>query len=365
MSELRRHAEDYLGLRRSLGYRLTFHSRLLPQFLDYLGAAGATSITTELAISFAQLPQGVQPVHWAHRLDVVRGFARYMQAVDPVTEVPPRDVFGARYQRPAPYLWQEAEVLGVMAAARQLRPALRALTYEALFGLLWSTGCRIGEAIALESADVDLTDGVITVRDGKFGRSRLLPLQQGTTDALAHYAASRDRLCLKPRSAAFFVSSVGNTLAHQSVHQTFDRLATATGLRTETKRPRVHDLRHSLAVMSPLGVSTALAAQGEERAPLGVPGECPTPTRENPPKGERQPTGTTEMRHYQSGGIIACRALLDLYRAGIDVETRMLALSTYLGHVNIADTYWYLSASPELVGLVAERLDDMAAGAGR
>lgn len=126
MSELGRHAEDYLRLRRSLGYKLSSHNRLLAQFLDYLEAAGATSITTELAISFAQLPQGVHPVHWAHRLNIVRGFASYMQAIDQATEVPPHDVFATRYQRPTPYLWQESEVLDLMAAARRLRPALRA-----------------------------------------------------------------------------------------------------------------------------------------------------------------------------------------------------------------------------------------------
>jgi site-specific recombinase XerD len=307
MSELHRHAEDYLRLRRSLGYKLTSHGRLLPQFLDYLDAAGATSITTQLAISFAQIPQGVHPVHWAHRLNIVRGFASYLQAIDPTTEVPPRDVFGARYQRPTPYLWQESEVLDLMAAARRLRPALRALTYETLFGLLWSTGCRIGEAIGLGRDDVDLTDGIVTVREGKFGRSRLVPLQKSTTDALASYVATRDRLCPKPRSRSFFVSSVGTPLVHQVVHQTFDRLATVTGLRAESKRPRVHGLRHSFAV----------------------------------------------------------RVLVSCYRSGVDVETRMLALSTYLGHVNIADTYWYLSTSPELVELVAERLDEIAGGAGR
>jgi site-specific recombinase XerD len=258
MSELRRHAEDYLRLRRSLGYKLTSHSRLLAQFLDYLGAAGATSITTELAISFAKLPQGALPVHWAHRLNIVRGFATYLQAIDPATEVPPHDVFAARYQRPTPYLWQESEVLDLMAAARRLRPALRALTYETLFGFLWSTGCRIGEAIALERDDVELTNGIVTVRQGKFGRSRLLPLQKSMTDALASYVASRDRLGPKPRSAAFFVSSVGTPLVYQVVWQTFDRLATATGLphrdeEAQSARPPALFCRACARFLLPLG----------------------------------------------------------------------------------------------------------------
>src|ERR1035438_314952 len=164
MSELRRHAEDYLRLRRSLGFKLTLHSRLLPQFVDYLDAVGATTVTTELAVSFAQLPQGVQPIQWAHRLTMVRGFARYLQTIDPETEIPPDDVFGARYQRPTPYLWEEAEILGLMEAAGQLQPTLRAITYETLFGLLWTTGMRIGEAIGLERSDVDLPAGVLTIR---------------------------------------------------------------------------------------------------------------------------------------------------------------------------------------------------------
>ena len=307
MSELRRHAEDYLRLRRALGFKLTLHGPLLAQFIDYLDAAGAPGITTELAVSFAQLPPGVQPIVWAHRLSMVRGFARYLQAIDPATEVPPHDVFAPRYQRPTPYLWQETEVLDLMAAARQLRPALCALTYETFFGLLWCSGMRIGETIGLRRGDVDLSAGVITVRQAKFGRSRLVPLQESTTDALACYAASRDRLCPRPRSHAFFISSRGTTLIPQAVGQTFHRLAVKTGLHSETKRPRVHDLRHSFAV----------------------------------------------------------RVLVAWYRSGIDVEARMLALSTYLGHVNPVDTYWYLSASPELVELVAERLGDRPAGVER
>jgi len=198
-------------------------------------------------------------------------------------------------------------MLDLMAQARRLRPALCALTYEALFGLLWSSGMRIGETINLQKGDVDLTDGIITVREAKLDRTRLVPLQQNSVDALASYAAGRDRLCPRPRSQAFFLSSRGTTLIPQAVGQTFHRLAVKTGLHTETKRPRVHDLRHSFTV----------------------------------------------------------RVLASWYRSGIDVDTRMVALSTYLGHVNITDTYWYISTSPELIALVAERLSDQSAGVQR
>lgn len=307
MSEFHRHVEDYLTLRRSLGYKLRAHGDVLPQFADYLETADAATLTTEHAVSFAQLPKGVQPIHWAQRLTMVRGFARYLATIDVTTEVPPHDVFGARYQRPTPYLWEEAEVLGLMEAAGQLQPTLRAITYETLFGLLWTTGMRIGEAIGLERSDVDLSAGVLTIRQAKGGRSRLVPLEQSATDALGSYASRRHRLCPEPRSPAFFVSTVGTTLLPQLVGSTFDQIATAIGLRTENKRPRIHDLRHAFAV----------------------------------------------------------RVLVSWYRSGVDAAGRMALLSTYLGHVNPVDTYWYLSVSPELIDLMAARLDSRPGGGER
>jgi integrase/recombinase XerD len=307
MSELHRHVEDYLRLRRALGFKLRMHGLVLPQFADYLEAAGVTTPTTELAVSFAQLPVNVQPIQWAQRLTMVRGFARYLKTIDPATEVPPDDVFGARYQRPTPYLWQEDEVLCLMEAAGKLQPPLRALTYETLFGLLWTTGMRIGEALALERSDVDLTAGVLTIREAKDGRSRLVPLEQSATEALDSYALRRDRLCPAPKSAAFFVTGAGRSATRGTVESTFDKIATAIGLRTETKRPRIHDLRHTFAV----------------------------------------------------------RVLVSWYRSGVDVGKGMGLLATYLGHVNPLGTYWYLSASPELIELIAARLEERPGGGER
>src|ERR671910_2193129 len=185
----------------------------------------------------------------------------------------------------------------------QLRPSLRAATYEALFGLIAATGIRLGEAIALDRDDVDLTDlaeGLLTIREAKFGHTRLVPLHPTVTETLGGYAEHRDRLCPHPRSHTFFVSSVGTALLHNGVHQTFNQLTIDLGLRTTTVRPRVHDLRHSFTV----------------------------------------------------------RTLIDWHRAGLDIDSRMSVLSTYLGHVNPAGTYWYLSASPELMALAAARLND-------
>ena len=299
MSALDRHVEAYLGLRRALGFKLAFEGQVLPQLATYLDAAGASTVTVELAIAWAGIPQGVQPISRAHRLGAVRGFARYLQTIDPATEVPPCGIWPSVAPRPAPYLWSDVDVRALLDAARQLRPPVRAATHEALFGLLAASGMRIGEALRLERDDVDLDRGVVTIREAKFGRSRLVPLHPSTTDALRSYATRRAELCPTPRSTTFFVSSVGTALLHGGVRKTFIGLTTAVGMRTPTVRPRIHDLRHSFAV------------------------------------------GT----------------LVRWHRSGIDVAGRMALLSTYLGHVNPAGTYWYLSAAPELMELAAARLD--------
>src|SRR6266480_1563750 len=192
MSALDAHVEDYLRLRRALGYKLERHGMLLPKLVAYLKAAGATTVTSELAIAWARLPERARPNHWAARLAVVRGFARYLQTIDPATEVPPPGVFPARRHRPTPYLWSQEEIRRLLEGARALRSPLRAATHEALFGLLATTGMRLGEAIGLGRDDVDLVAGVITIREAKFDRSRLVPLHPTTAEALSRYVARRD-----------------------------------------------------------------------------------------------------------------------------------------------------------------------------
>lgn len=299
MSALDAHAEEYLRLRRALGFKLERHGLLLPQLVAYLESTGATTVTSELAIAWARLPEGARPNHWAARLAVARGFARYLQAIDPATEVPPPGVFPARRHRPTPYLWSQEEICRLLEAARALPSPLRAATHEALFGLLATTGMRLGEAVGLGRDDVDLVAGVITIREAKFDRSRLVPLHPTTAEALSRYVARRDRLCLRPRSTAFFLSSAGTALQRSAVDKTLRKITTSLGIRTATVRPRAHDLRHSFAVAT----------------------------------------------------------LTGWLRSGVSVDERMAVLSTYLGHVSPADTYWYLSASPELMTLAAERLD--------
>jgi len=230
---------------------------------------------------------------------VARGFARYLQTIDPATEVPPSGVFPARRHRPTPYLWSQEDIRRLLEGARDLPSPLRAATHEALFGLLATTGMRIGEAIGLERDDVELGAGIITIREAKFDRSRLVPLHPSTTAAMSRYSKRRDSLCPRPRSTAFFLSGAGTRLERSSVDKVLREVTISMGICTATVRPRAHDLRHSLAVAT----------------------------------------------------------LIGWLRGGVNVDENMAVLSTYLGHVSPADTYWYLSASPELMALAAERLD--------
>jgi integrase/recombinase XerD len=292
------HVDEYLRLRRALGYKLERAGHLLPQFIDYLHAADATVVTSDLAISWSRLATNARPNYWAARLAIVRGFARYLQTFDPATEIPPSGVFPARRHRPAPYLWSEQDIADLLRTAATLVSPLRAATYQALFGLLAVSGMRVGEAIGLDSDDLDVTCGVITIRHAKFDRPRLVPLHPTTTTALHAYLGERDRLSPTAASAALFITSTGTRLNRSAVAKTLRQLTSTTGLRTETVHPTPHHLRHSFAV----------------------------------------------------------RTMIDWHRSGVRIDDHIAALSTYLGHVSPADTYWYLSASPELMALAADRL---------
>lgn len=299
MTDFASHVQDYLRMRRTLGFKLVFSGQVLPQFAAYLEVAQAATLTVGLAVAWAGLPRGVAPISLSHRLGAVRGFAKYLQAIDPATEVPPCGIWPSTAARPTPYLWSDSEIRALLDATRQLRPPLRAVTHETLFGLLAASGIRVGEALGLGRADVDVVDGVLSIREAKFGRSRLVPLHPSTTDALGAYAARRDLLCPTATATTFFVTGVGTALRYGGVKDTFNKLTTTIGLRTPTVRPRIHDMRHRFAV----------------------------------------------------------RTLIEWHRSGIDVEARMAVLSNYLGHVNPSGTYWYLSATPELMELAAARLD--------
>jgi len=300
MSDLQQILQDYLSVRRSLGFKLEREGSLLPAFVTFLDKSGSPVITSALALAWAKQPAAATTYWWAARLRMVRTLARYAHTIDPRTEVPPEYTLPRSRPRLQPYIYSDTEVAALMAATRRISDPFRAHTYRTLFGLLASTGIRVGEAINLDRTDLDRQEGVITVRDGKFGKSREVPLHSTTVEAIEDYAKHRNRCLSGPESSAFFLSLAGSRLFYQNVHLTFLRLVRWAGLSDrKPHRPRIHDFRHTFAV----------------------------------------------------------RTITDAYRAGLDVERQLPALSTYLGHVNPSSTYWYLSAVPELLGAAAGRLE--------
>ncbi len=209
MSALDQAVQDYLIVRRALGYKLAENGRQLPDFVAYLEAAGARTVTTELAVAWATQPTGCTPVWWARRLAMVRGFACHLKAIDPDTQVPPLGLLPHRCRRVAPYLYSDADVAALMAASRALPSRQRATTYETLVGLLAVTGMRLEEALRLDRDHVDWEEGIVTVWNSKFQKSRALPLHPTTLAALRRYARLRDRSSPHTKAPSFLLSTTG------------------------------------------------------------------------------------------------------------------------------------------------------------
>ena len=302
MSRFHDAVDDYLTIRRSLGYRLERHGRLLPDFADHLERAGATTITVEHALAWATSPGG-QPVNWcAERLSIVRGFATWLAAADPSVEVPPSDLLAWRPRRAVPHLFSAEQIAALLAASGRIRSCWRAATFHTLTGLLAVTGMRIGEALALDRDNVDSRVGRVVVRAGKFGKTRQLPLHATTVAVLVDYLVLRDEQQRGRDTPALFVSLHDGRLSYRAACDGFRQLVDTAGItpRPGARPPRLHDLRHSFVV----------------------------------------------------------NTVLDAYRSGTDVQALLPTLSTYLGHVDPAATYWYLSAAPELLALAGQRLEE-------
>jgi integrase len=301
--------EEYLSFRRKLGFELLIEGqelRRFARFADQIGHAGP--ITTELAVRWSTLPVDADRLYHARRLDMVRRLARYRVLLDPRTEIPPEGLLGPSYRRRQPHIYSDEEITALLRAAAELGPAggLRPHTYATLFGLLDSTGLRVSEALALARHHVDLEAGIITVAAGKFHRSRLVPLHSSAVQVLRAYADRRDRYRYRKTvcSDAFFLSEFGTSLKYHKVLLTFIDLRNQLGWKTgqSGRPPRIHDLRHRFAV----------------------------------------------------------RRLLRWYEEGVAIDRKIASLSTYLGHVKVSDTYWYLTAVPELLAVPAARFEQAA-----
>jgi integrase len=297
-------ARTYLVLRRNLGCALEREGSLLLDFARFADRAGHEGpLTAELAVRWAKRPEGTKQIWWARRLDVVRRFARHQVALDPRTEVPLPRLLGTSHHRAQPHIYSDEEISALLRATGALASTsgLRPFTYSTLFGLLLSTGLRISEALRLARTDVDLQNGVLRIAETKFDTSRLVPLHATTTVALRRYQEQRDRLCPPPQAGTFFVSDSGAALKQNAAWHTFVVLRRRLGWenRPQRRRPRIHDLRHTMA----------------------------------------------------------CRRLRAWYEDGTDINQALPALSTYLGHANVTNTYWYLSAVPDLMSLASARFE--------
>jgi len=299
--------EDYLAMRRNLGFDVERLRWLLRDFARFIGRIEHRGpITVDLATRWALSSRSPDPARAERRLWAVRQFARHLAAFDPATEIPPAGLFGRIARRNQPHIYSDAEITALLQECNRLQPrdGLRPRTYVALFSLLASSGLRLCEACRLHRHDVDLCKGLLTVREGKFRKSRLVPLHPTTVQALIRYVARRDASRGTQPSEFFFHTDRAPALERAAVEKTFSRLRDRLGWTTHGRagRPRIHDLRHTFAV----------------------------------------------------------RRLLRWYEEGAEVNRKILALATYLGHAKVTDTYWYLSAVPELMAVTAQRFEHFA-----
>jgi integrase len=302
MNSLRLALQDYLSMRRSLGFKLQKDGKCLLKFVTFLEQQNAPYITTRLSLEWAQQTVSAAGNQWEW-LRMVRGFAKYRSAADSRTEIPPSTLLPRLRHRARPYIYTKDEIQHLLRAAlnRKSRNDFNTHTQYCLLGLLAVAGLRSGEAIRLKCEDVDLINGVLTIRGTKFGKSRLVPLHPTTQKVLSDYKKRRDDYLAGRPAAHFFISSRGTPLLQCEIYRIFNGLSVQLGLRdpSASRGPRLHDFRHRFAV----------------------------------------------------------HTLLLWYRSGLEIEPRLPLLSTFLGHVCIANTYWYLSAYPELMGLAVKRLE--------
>ena len=302
----------YLAYRRRHGFKLTIDATQLRSFARLADEIGTEDhLTVALAIRWARASQHPSSLTWARRIDALRGFARYCLREDPATEIPPRGLFGSAHRRLVPHIYTEVELSALLEAANGLAPehGLRPATCRCIFGLLAASGLRISQALALTRGDVDLEAGVLSIRDAKFHQQRMVPLHPSVTECLIAYARWRDHLVPRPACNRFFLRDDGHSANQSGILYALHTLCQQLGWqpRGDYPRHRLHDLRHTFIV----------------------------------------------------------RSTLRFYEQGIDVDRAVLALSTYVGHAKVSDTYWYFTGIPELMAIAAERFHRYAQSAPR
>jgi len=303
MKPMHQAVDDYLALRRSLGFKLREYGICLHEFVSFLKKNRSVHVTNKLAMEYATQRQHEKPVSWTLRLGIIRGFASYRIGTDPQTEIPAIGLLRFRSLRARPYVYSKNEIRRLLEAALKIESPheLQPRTYYCLFGLLAASGLRLGEAINLQPQDVDWSAGVLTIHGAKFGKSRLVPLHPSTCAVLHDYAKRRDEIFAQRPVSCFFVTSRGTKLSKPNLSRIFRDLSRQIRIRTPGVRhgPRLHDFRHRFAI----------------------------------------------------------ETMLRWYRRGEQVTRLMPVLSTYLGHRNVTGTYWYLSNTPELMSAASHLLE--------
>lgn len=294
-------AGDYIASRRAMGYKFGCQARVVIDLAGYLDDLGAEHLTIVDAVAWATATAAA-PAWMSGRLGIARGFARFVHALDPATEIPPTRLLPSPSHRAVPYIYSDDDIARVIDSAGRLAPEHRADTYQTMIALIAVTGMRIGEIVRLDNGDVDLTEGLVTIRNSKFGKSRQVPLHPTAIAALGAYAHRRDERRPVAKTTAFFTSAIGTRVLRDNLSTIFPRLVRDAGLRAPAGRrpPRAHDLRHTFAV----------------------------------------------------------RTLIEWHRRRVDVNEHIPVLSAWLGHVDPSNTYWYLTGVPELLAQVTDRLDD-------
>jgi integrase len=302
---------EYLKERRRAGFVLSIPGQRLLAFARFADRGGYRGpLTVDLASRWALANRHGLALTAARRIELLRSFARYCQVFDSKTEIPPLRLFGPGHRRLTPHIYTTQEICALVAASAGLYPAngLRPVTCATIFGLLSATGLRISEATSLQREDVDLQRGILYIRHTKFGKSRLVPLHPSTTHALRRYVRRRDQYPSSAATTTFFMFDRGQPARTRNLQYAFRHLCCQLGWRARGGHPapRIHDLRHTFV----------------------------------------------------------CRCLQLWYKENADIDSNILALSTYIGHAKVTDTYWYITATPELMAIAARRLTPPASSGG-
>lgn len=299
---MKQRVELYCAHRQRLRYTSCAIETGLLKFAEYVDSSGYRGpLTTELAIKWAMASKKHCRSAWGRRLAYIYGFAKYYKPIDPETEIPPPNLYGSIYHRPAPYIYSEKEIYDLIKYTKKLSPitGLKPITFKYLLGLLASTGLRISEAIHLTRQNVDLISGILTVRETKCHKSRYVPLHNTTKKALINYSNIRDKKVPLTIAPEFFITDNGHALRLQQTEIDFKWLRENLGLKGH---PRLYDFRHTFA----------------------------------------------------------CQRLLQWYHKGKNVNEMMVYLATYLGHTYVTGTYWYLTAIPELMSVVSKKFEQFS-----